>query len=251
MLMRREQPVPAELVIPSTQKQYSADPTTNFGPLDKYVAANDNVPQFESGAGFGAGLIEGLREAVELKRAGASRPGDWMQTYSARQFWPMDPRPEEIHIEDIAHSLALQCRYAGHCIRFYSVAEHSVHVALWLLRNYGPLTAMHGLLHDASEAYLVDVPRPVKPFLAGYKQAEALVMRAVSQRFGLAKEMPAEVKEADDRIIADELVNLRPMEWHKKHDDPLGVKIGCWSPDAAEDEFLATFVMLERRLGRA
>lgn len=212
-------------VIPEPQKQYNADiATTTFGPLDKYVAANDNVPQ---------------------------RHGDWMQTYSGRKFWPMDPRPEEVHIEDIAHALSLQCRYAGHCIQFYSVAEHSCHVALWLLREYGPMTAMYGLLHDASEAYLVDVPRPVKPYLVGYKDAETRVQDAVHVRFGLGVGMPKAVKEADDRIIADELVNLRPMEWHARFNDPLGVKIGCWKPDAAEDEFLSTYVMIERRLGRA
>lgn len=223
---RNESPVPVELA------------TTTFGPLGKYVAANDNNPQPLDESGASAGF-------------GVGRPGDWMQTYSARQFWPMDPRPDEIHIEDIAHSLALQCRYAGHCIRFYSVAEHSVHIALWLLRQYGPTMAMHGLLHDASEAYLVDVPRPVKPFLPGYKEAEARVMAAVSKRFGLVGVMPPEVKEADDRIIADEVrANMRPMAWHAKWDDPLGVKIGCWSPEAAEDEFLSTYVMLEQKLGR-
>lgn len=213
-----------ELAIPDPQKQYSAEiATTTFGPLDKYVAANDNVPP---------------------------RFGDWMQTYSGRQFWPMDPRSEEVHIEDIAHALRMQCRYAGHCILFYSVAEHSVHIAHWLLREYGPLTAMYGLLHDASEAYLVDVPRPVKPYLGGYKDAETKVQDAVHVRFGLGKGIPGVVKEADDRIIADELVNLRPMEWHKRFDDPIGAKIGCWKPIDAEDEFLSTYVMIERRLGR-
>lgn len=216
-------------------------PTTTFGALEKYVPANDNVPmtreQFEAEGGFHLYRID-------------ERHGDWMQTFSGRQFWPMDPRADEIHIEDIAHSLALQCRYAGHSIRFYSVAEHCVHIATWLLREVGPLMALHGLLHDASEAYLVDVPRPVKPYLAGYKDAEARVMLAVSERFGLAKTIPEEVHEADNRIIADELVNLRPMEWHARHTDPLGVKIDCWSPDLAEDMFLSTFVMLERRLRR-
>ena len=56
----------------------------------------------------------------------SERGGDWMQTYSGFQFWPLDPRPEEIHVIDIAHSLANQCRYAGHCREFYSVAQHSV-----------------------------------------------------------------------------------------------------------------------------
>lgn len=241
------QPVPAELVIPESRKQYNADiATTTFGPIEKYVAANDNVP-----APRAAAITASLRGKGIYP---PERHGDWLQTYSGRQFWPMDPRADEVHIEDIAHALSLQCRYAGHCIQFYSVAEHSCHVALWLLRNYGPMTAMYGLLHDASEAYLVDVPRPVKPYLAGYKDAETKVQDAVHVRFGLGVGMPKAVKEADDRIIADELVNLRPMEWHARYDDPLGVKIGCWKPDAAEDEFLSMFVMLDRKMretGRA
>jgi len=58
------------------------------------------------------------------------RNGDWIQTFSGLQFWPLDPRPDEINIEDIAHALSLQCRFGGHCNRFYSVADHSIHVSM-------------------------------------------------------------------------------------------------------------------------
>lgn len=260
-------------------KELSADiATTTPGTIDKYIAANDNVPQDESGvsAGFGVSNVmnspsNGGRVATAVPYLGLvldadgtvrafgqqaapppTRKGDWMQTYSGRKFWPLDPRPEEVHIEDIAHSLSLQCRYAGHCIRFYSVAEHSVHIARWLDKNYGALTALHGLLHDATEAYLVDMPRPVKADMPWYKAMEQRVWRqAVAPAFELAELLPAAVHEADNRIIGDELVNLRPMEWHARHNDHLGVLIGCWSPDAAEDEFLAEYVRLMRKLGRA
>lgn len=171
------------------------------------------------------------------------RHGDFMQTYTGRKFFPMDPKPNEVCIRDIAHSLSLQCRYAGHCRRFYSVAEHSVHVARWLV-GVAPEAALWGLLHDASEAYLIDVPRPVKPFLTGYKAAEEKVMAAVCARFGLPIAMTAAVHEADERIIADELVNLVPMDWHARHDDPLGVTLRYWSPAEAEEEFLETFKAL-------
>ncbi|MBC7148967.1 MAG: hypothetical protein H5U22_06270 [Rhizobium sp.] len=166
-----------------------------------------------------------------------------MQTYTGRKFWPMDPKPNEVCIRDIAHSLSLQCRYAGHCRRFYSVAEHCVHIARWLV-GIAPEAALFGLLHDASEAYLIDVPRPVKPFLTGYRDAEAKVMAAVCQRFGLPLEMPAAVHEADERIIADELVNLVRMQWHARHDDPLCVPLQYWSPEEAEAQFLDTFYAL-------
>lgn len=171
------------------------------------------------------------------------RLGDWMQTFSGRQFWPLDPLPDEVHIEDIAHALSMQCRYAGHCRRFYSVAEHSVLLALHF--HGQPDLARWALLHDASEAYLVDVPRPVKPHLMGYRQAEAAVMKAVCQRFGLPLEMPEPVHRADNRIIADERANLSTCvaEWDF-NELPLGVKLQHWSPDSAEESFLGVFALL-------
>ena len=78
----------------------------------------------------------------------SERIGDWIQTYTGRQFWPLDPRVDEIHIEDIAHSLSMRCCYGGHLTDFYSVAEHSVLVSLHVPQEF----ALWGLLHDAAEA---------------------------------------------------------------------------------------------------
>lgn len=209
---------------------------------------------------MGPDIIEGIRLGLQMRRERElkksaklvpdnddapqqERLGDFMQVASGRKFWPMDPRSDEVFIEDIAHSLSLQCRYAGHCLRFYSVAEHSVHLARHL-RWQGVDVALWALLHDASEAYLVDVPRPVKPHLPGYKEAESKVMAAVCERFGLVTEMPPQVHDADNRIIGDELVNLAPMDWHARYTDPLGVNIRCWYPEQAREEFLATFEAL-------
>jgi len=170
-----------------------------------------------------------------------ARPGDWMQTFTGRRFWPIDPRPEEIYIEDIAHALGMACRYAGHCLRFYSVAEHSV----WVSRNVPKQYRLWGLLHDASEAYIVDVPRPLKPSLTDYRVFEDRVMRAVALRFGLLPHstMPAEVKEADNRILVDEKdQNMAPgLTWYAIGDQPLGVELEFWSPAEAERRFLAEF----------
>lgn len=181
----------------------------------------------------------------EFVKATGLRVGGWLQTFSGQHFYSMDPRTDEVHIEDIAHSLSLQCRFAGHCIRFYSVAEHSVLLAWWLYRHAGPQTALACLLHDASEAYLVDVPRPVKPFLAGYKEAESKVQAAIMERFGLPAEMPRAVKEADDWIIGDELANMKPMAWHARYArTKLGVTLQYWEPSEAEAKFLAAFEAL-------
>jgi hypothetical protein len=173
------------------------------------------------------------------------RKGDWMQTFTGKQFWPADPRAEEIDIRDIAHALSMQCRYAGHCLRFYSVAEHSVHVARWVAATYGGSTALQlkALLHDATEAYLVDVPRPVKPFLVGYKEAEARLWKVIANSHGMSDEMPSEVHEADNRILWDERAqNMSPSvhEW-SGNPDPLGINLEFWSPDRAESKFLNAY----------
>lgn len=89
------------------------------------------------------------------------RKGDWMQTYTGRKFWPLNPRAEEVYIEDIAHSLALSCRFNGHCKVFYSIAQHSVLVS----QIVKPTQQLIALLHDSAEAYLGDIIRPIKRFL--------------------------------------------------------------------------------------
>ena len=169
-----------------------------------------------------------------------ARRGDWMQTFTGRMFWPLDPRADEIEIEDIAHALSMQCRYAGHCTRFYSVAEHCVLLAGAVEEHH----ALWALLHDASEAYLVDVPRPVKPFLTGYRFAEAHVMAAVAERFGLGP-MPEEVKDADNRILEDERQQIMapaPKAWNVG--PALGVTVHGWEPERAERAFLSLFRIL-------
>lgn len=165
--------------------------------------------------------------------------GDWIQTASGLQFWPIDPRPHEVEIEDIAHALSMLCRFGGHCRRFYSVAEHSVLLA----RVASPQNKLWALLHDASEAYLVDVPRPLKPFLAGYREAEDKIMRAVEVRFNLHLGMPGEVKRLDKAILTDEqMQNMAPAPTPWSTDtEPLGVTLQFWSPEEAKAQFLATF----------
>lgn len=267
MFMRREQAAPAELAIPFSQKQYNSDiATTTFGPLDKYVAANDNEPVGNvmnsplNGGVIGTDVPHGYTtdtagntrplspdngQYIGLTRntpAEPPRTGDFMQTFTGRKYWPMDPRPHEVHIEDIAHSLSLQCRYAGHCIKFLSVAEHSVLIARSLAAKHAPEVALAGLLHDAPEAYCVDIPRPLKPYLTNYKEIEQKNWLAIAARFQLDRELPREVHDADNRIIADELVNMREMPWHARYaGKELGVKLRYWSPEEAELEFLATF----------
>ncbi len=170
--------------------------------------------------------------------------GDWIQTAGGRQFWPMDPRPDEVFIDDIAHALSMLCRFGGHCLRFYSVAEHCVLMARAATDRH---TALWALLHDASEAYLVDVPRPLKPFLIGYDEAEAKIMRAVEYRFKLHLGLPDIVKRMDHAILMDEqLQNMAPapVKWSTDA-EPLGVRLKFWSPEQARLEFVEEYWRLK------
>ncbi len=172
--------------------------------------------------------------------------GDFIQTFTGKAFFPLDPDPDDVCIEDIAHSLSLKCRYGGHCLKFYSVAEHSILVS----RNcYGH--RLEALLHDASEAYLCDVPSPIKPFLDGYKAIEAAVDCAIAERFGLEYPWPMEIKEIDSRIIVDEAFwNMAPsdQEWLVHPKGALGLaSLPLWEPAMAERMFLETFTSLGGR----
>lgn len=168
--------------------------------------------------------------------------GDWIQTATGRQFWPADPRPNEIFIDDIAHALSRLCRFGGHCLRFYSVAEHCV-----LLSRVAPEECRFwALMHDASEAYLLDVPTPLKPMLGGYKHAEKMIMRAIEERFGLFFGVPEIVKQLDRRILMDERAqNMAPSKvaWSNEV-EPLGVRLEFWPPERAQVEFLKAFTEL-------
>lgn len=168
------------------------------------------------------------------------RAGHWMQTSRGREFYPVDPRADEVHIDDIAAALSKQCRYAGHCKRFYSVAEHSVLVASRAPEHL-KLTA---LMHDASEAYLVDVPRPIKPNLPNYSIIENRLMHVIAEKYGFAWPMPPEVHDLDNRILlAERDQNLlpSPRSWGLEGLEPLDVKLKFLNPEQAEFLFLAMF----------
>ncbi len=137
---------------------------------------------------------------------------DTIKTWCGRRVNPLALMPADVLIMDIAHSLARQCRYQGHTGGFLSVARHSIEVSQYLVDHGRPDLALHGLLHDASEAYLGDVPRPMKHQreFDGYRKAEERADQAIAQVFGLAWPMPPEVHEADRRVLLDlELPNMR------------------------------------------
>lgn len=171
----------------------------------------------------------------------------WIQTYTGRLFYPLAPRPEDVHIDDVAHALSLLCRYTGHTRVFYSIAQHSV-----LASNYAPPEhALWALLHDASEAYLCDMARPVKLLMPEYLQAEEALERCVAARFALSWPMPAPVREVDRRLLATERRDLMappPRPWvSTERIDPYPEVIAAWTPRVAEVQFLARFKELGGR----
>ncbi len=174
-----------------------------------------------------------------LPNVDETRRGEWLQTFTGRCFWPLDPRPSEVCIEDIAHSLSMRCRYGGHSLKFYSVAEHSV-----LVSRFVPAAdALWALLHDAAEAYSADVPRPLKRWMPDFQVMEKRIMLAVSARFGLPMDEPAAVKRVDLAITTDERAAFMARcgrDWGDLP-APIGAIIRCLPPAEAEREFLARF----------
>lgn len=165
-----------------------------------------------------------------------------MQTASGRAYYPGAPMSTDVDILDIAHALSNLCRFGGHCRRFYSVAEHSVLVSRVVPAEY----ALQGLLHDATEAYLVDVPRPLKHQLPQYGVFEATNWAAVAERFGLPWELHESVKEADNAVLLAEKAQLlgpSPMPWNVPG-NAADVRVEGLKPRAAYWEFMNRFFEL-------
>ena len=168
--------------------------------------------------------------------------GSWMQTHSGRKFFPLNPQPEDIVIEDIAHALAHICRYGGHINTHYSVAQHSVLVASCLPDDL----ALTGLLHDATEAYLGDVVRPLKVLLPDYQAIEDNLSLVIGEKFGVQLlPMPALVKEMDTRILSNERAALfdNQLDWalDALSPAPLNTYIRPWTAQTAKATFLRAF----------
>lgn len=129
----------------------------------------------------------------------------WIETYTGRQFRYDDIEHNDIDIEDIAHALANMTRFCGHCHSFYSVAEHSVGT---MLNIDNPKLRFEALMHDAHEAYMGDIPAPLKLCWPEIKTVEKKIEAAVRKRFKLPEVMTPEVKVADLRMLATEKIFL-------------------------------------------
>lgn len=146
-------------------------------------------------------------------------------------------------IEDIAHGLAMTCRFAGQCCRHYSVAQHSVHVS----HIVSPEHAYQGLMHDAPEFAVGDMAKPLKVLLPEYSVIEKRVEAAVFKRFVVPTPLPASIKEADIRMLATEqrqLMHNRDDWDYTRGRAPLDLIIPEWTPEVAKAAFLARYAEL-------
>lgn len=157
-----------------------------------------------------------------------------IRTFTGKVFDIKILDPKSICIEDIAHALAFTPRFGGHLKEFYSVAQHSILVSNLLENTDQELAA---LLHDASEAYLGDVPSPIKKLLPDYKVLENNLSKVLAKKFKIKYPYHPLIKEADK--------NLLSLEW-----DSFFMNVGLldyWTPEFAKAKFLEKFYQLNSK----
>lgn len=167
---------------------------------------------------------------------------DYIGTYTGKKYHFLNPSVDEVCIKDIAQALSMNCRYSGHVNKFYSVAEHSCIVADYVFRKTGDKReALSALLHDASEAYLTDIPRPMKPFLVGYSDIEKRAEDVIQTRFN-CDPMSELTKYVDVNIIrteAEMLFNNVP-DWALTY-DYIDIVVAGLAPCKAKNKFIKSF----------
>lgn len=156
-----------------------------------------------------------------------------IRTFTGIYMNVFDPTLEMVCIEDIAHALSNQCRFGGHLPEFYSVAQHSV----VMCEKVNTKHKLAALLHDASEAYLLDIPRPIKGGLSNYKEIENNLMSLISEKFMFQYPLHEKIKEVDEYMLQWEWSRLMLRK-------DVFPKIECWSPTYAKERFLSAFEIL-------
>ncbi len=169
--------------------------------------------------------------------------GPTIMLHSGAWFDFCAPSSSDFTIEDIAHGLGNICRYAGQCRDFYSVAEHSILVSETAVGH-----EFEALLHDAAEAFLGDITRPLKQMLPDYRKIENSVQKAIFDRFGLPRALNPFIKQADLRVLAAEQRQIMPAgtdAWARESKvEPAPVVVLHLSPADAKKAFLERFKML-------
>ncbi len=169
----------------------------------------------------------------------------YVSTFSGNRFYPLEPRIDRVAIEDIAHGLAYQCRFNGQTCEFYSVAQHSLLVAGMV----PPHLRLAALLHDAAEAYLGDMVKPLKVLLPEFAAIEEKVSAIIAATFAIDFSDYGPIKRADLIALATEKRDLMPHSverWAYLDDIPaLSAAIVPMSPSQAKRAFLEEFLRLD------
>ncbi len=174
-------------------------------------------------------------------------------TYSGIYFDPLKAEEKHIAIEDIAHSLSLLCRANGHVSHLYTVAQHCLNCSREAkARGYSTELQLLCLLHDAAEAYLADVIRPIKDLLAEYQKEERKLMEFIWEKY-LGRPAEAEeyekVFQIDDEMLVYEFHTLMPMEIREEAANLISEPdIAFRNPKEVEQEYLQTFQQLLEHL---
>ncbi len=166
----------------------------------------------------------------------------FLETYTGKYFYPLDPNPANIDIIDIAHALSMLCRFGGHCLLFYSVAEHSVRASQ--IATHDKLAI---LLHDAAEAYFADIAGNLKYYVSGLEEIERNILETIYRKFGINHFDETEVERVDWIMLATEARDLmhNTSGWFLP-ELPLAEKIMPVSPGEARKLFLLEFSVLRR-----
>ena len=170
---------------------------------------------------------------------------DYIQLYGGDKFFLTHPTVDQIHATDIARSLAMQVRYLGHMKGRYSIAEHCCLMADYEWKRAQDIDmTLWALLHDATEAYMPDFPRPWKvlPQFEFVREAEAELMAVIAERFELkGRNVPDHVEALDRRILSDESEQVFPTgpvdNWGDRWKPGLGAKIMFWDVEVAEAHY--------------
>ena len=187
-----------------------------------------------------------------LKTDTVYRAATFIETYTGRAFWPLAPKKEALSVIDIAHALSNQCRYSGHVRFFYPVAQHCCLLAKWVADRGGTaLDCLQILMHDAPEAYLVDIPRPVKQYMPQYRVWDHAINDVIREWMGW-KDLPLLPiqDELDSRVVVDEraaLMSRSGLDWGHTL-EPLGVVIEPWTAVEAEKQFLMMYAAYSKEV---
>ncbi len=174
----------------------------------------------------------------------------WMLTATGKVFHPFNPQPHQICMEDIVQKLSRICRFGGG-VKWplhYSVAEHSVLLAQHALERLGdPQLALQLLMHDAAEAYIGDMIRPLKEVMPEFRRIDNEITEQIFAKYNIPYPWPALVDELDVRILIDEEAQVmapHARRFEVQYMAPVGVKLQCWDAVQAHFEFMQMWMIL-------